>query len=164
MIISDTSIVSRRYVIEASRGCEIHEPSNLHSLVTADAGVWCRAGGITLKEIVNDSLPKSVADIDDFVGYVEKFGHVLGDADLATATFLPLFGCCDGFIFVFPDLKGNAVHLVALANEQGGCDRAVNSAAHTEKDGWSGHGGVLYREEPIKGQPTLFMAVLREIA
>jgi hypothetical protein len=31
------------------------------------------------------------------------------------------------------------VHLVALAHEQCGCDRAVNSTAHTEEDGWASH-------------------------
>ena len=70
-----------------------------------------------MEKIVDDSFPKGVTGIDDFVGDVEKFGDVLGDADLTTSPFLPLFGCCDGFVLVFPDLEGNAVHLVPLANE-----------------------------------------------
>jgi len=52
---------------------------------------------------------------------------------------------------VFPYLKGNAVHVVALANQQCGSNGAINSAAHTEKNGRSGHGAVLYREEWVKG-------------
>jgi hypothetical protein len=71
-----------------------------------------------VKKIVNHSFLKGVAGIDDFVRDVEKFGDMLGDADLAAASFLPLFGCCDGFVLVFPYLEGNAVHLVALVNEQ----------------------------------------------
>ena len=40
---------------------------------------------------------------------------------------------------MFPYLKGNDVHLVTLANEQCSCDGAINSAAHTEKDGRACH-------------------------
>ena len=117
LIILETSVVSRRHVSEVSRAGEIHESLNLHSLVTADTGIGCCAGGIAMEKIVDDSFPKGVTGIDDFVGDVEKFGDVLGDADLTTSPFLPLFGCCDGFVLVFPDLEGNAVHLVPLANE-----------------------------------------------
>ena len=139
LIVLETSVMARRDVIDVSRGGEIHEAPNLHSLVTADTGIGCCAGRIAVKKIVNDSFPKGVTGIDDFVGDVEKFGDVLGDADLTTSSFLPFFGCCDGFVLVFPYLEGNAVHLVALANEQCGCDGAVNSAAHTEEDGWASH-------------------------
>ena len=82
-----------RDVRDVSRSCEIQESTNLHSLVTADTGIGCRAGGIAVKKIVNDSLPKGIAGIDDFVRDVENLGDVLGDADFTTSPFLPFFGC-----------------------------------------------------------------------
>lgn len=139
VIVLETSVMSCCHVIEVSRGREIHKPPNLHSLVTADTGIGCRAGGIAVEKIVNDSFPKGVTGIDDFVGDVEKFGNVLGDTDLTTSPFLPFFRGRYGFVLVFPYLEGNAMHLVAMANEQYSCDGAINSAAHTEEDGWASH-------------------------
>jgi hypothetical protein len=118
LMVLETSIVACRHVRDVSGGCEIDEAPELHSLVTADTGVGCRTGRIALEKIINHSFPKAVAGIDDFVRDVEKFGDMLDDADLATAPFLPLFGWRDAVVLVFPHLEGNAVHFVALADEQ----------------------------------------------
>lgn len=118
LMVFETSIMACCHVIDVSCGCEIHEAPKLHSLVTADAGVGGRTGRIAMEKIVNHSLLKAVAGIDDFVRDVEKFGDVLSDADLATAPFLPLFGWRYAVVLVFPYLEGNAVHLIALVNEQ----------------------------------------------
>lgn len=92
MIVPETSVMPCRYVIEVSRGCQINESPNLHSLVTAHTGIGCRARGIAVEKIIYDSFSKCVASIDDFVGDVEEFGDVPGDADLTTSPLLPLFG------------------------------------------------------------------------
>jgi len=118
LMVLETSVMACRDVIDLACGGEIHEAPKLHSLVTADTGIGRGASRIAVKKIVNHSFLKGVAGIDDFVRDVEKFGDMLGDADLAAASFLPLFGCCYGFVLVFPYLEGNAMHLVALANEQ----------------------------------------------
>src|SRR5512139_540665 len=74
----ETGVVSSRYIIEVSQGCMIHEPTNLHSLIAAYTRIGCRAGGIAVEKIVDDSFPKGVTGIDDFVRDIEKFGDVLG--------------------------------------------------------------------------------------
>lgn len=139
VIVLEASVMSGCDVIEVACGCEIDESPNFHFLIATDTGIGCHAGGIAVEKIVNHPFPKDVAGVDDFVGDVEKFGDVLSDPDLTTPSVLPLLGSCYGFVFVFPYLEGNAVHLVTLANEQCGCDGAINSAAHTEKDGWACH-------------------------
>lgn len=118
LIVLETCVMARRDVIDVACGGQIYEAPKFHSLVTANTGIGCCASRIAVKKIVNHSFLKGVTGIDDFVRDVEQFGDVFGDADLATASFLPFFGRCDGFVLVFPYLEGNAVHLVALANEQ----------------------------------------------
>jgi len=44
---------------------------------------------------------------------------------------------------VFPYLEGEAMNIVALANEQCRCDGAVNSAAHSKKNRGTSHIGCI---------------------
>ena len=71
----------------------------------------------------------------------QRLRHIAGDADLATAALLPFLGGRDRFVFVFPDLKRDALDVVALANQERCRDGAVYSTAHPEKNCWTSHRG-----------------------
>jgi hypothetical protein len=62
-----------------------------------------------------------------------------GNADLAAPTFLPALGGRDCFVFVFPDLKRDAMNVVALANQKRCGDRTVHSTAHAKKNCRASH-------------------------
>lgn len=63
---------------------------NLYPFITSDTGVGCRTSGITLDEVVDDSLAKRMSGINDLVRDVEEFRDMPCDPNLATASFLPL--------------------------------------------------------------------------
>jgi hypothetical protein len=72
-----------------------------------------------------------------------------GNADFAAATFLPTLGDRDGFVLVLPNLKRDAVDVIALSGQKCCGDRTVHSTAHAEENRWAGHKAaiVLRREE-----------------
>ena len=100
-------------------------------------------------KVIDDAGMKSLSGVDHFMRDLQCLRDIPGNADLATSTLLPPLRDRDCFIFVFPDLKRDAMNVVALADQKRCGDRAVHSTAHAKKDGRASHrvAIVLRREE-----------------
>ena len=64
------------------------------------------------------TLAKVLPLIDDLIRNFEALCDIFSDADLATTALLPFLGRRDGIVFVFPDLKGDALHLIAVTYQE----------------------------------------------
>jgi hypothetical protein len=110
-------IVTRGNIADATDAREVDEFLDFHAFIAAHTGVGRGASSITLQKIINDDPPERFAGVDHFVGDLQGLGHVLCETDFATASLLPLLGGLRGFVLMFPDLEGDAMYLVTLANE-----------------------------------------------
>jgi hypothetical protein len=83
------------------------------------------------------------------MGDLQCLRNISGNADLAAPTFLPTLRGRDRFVLVFPNLKRDAVDVIALSGQKCCRDRTVHSTAHAEENRWASHMAaiVLRREE-----------------
>jgi len=128
------NVMTGSYVLNAAGVREFDEASQLDPLVAPDAGIRSRSFSVSLEEIVDDPLAKSLPGIDDVIGNAKPLCNKLGNPHLAASTLLPLSGGGHAFVFVLPHLEGNALDVIALADQQRCCNGAVHSAAHSEKN------------------------------
>jgi hypothetical protein len=138
--VEDTDIVPRGNIPETTTRREFKQPAKLHPFVTADTGVRRGACGIAMKKVVDDATPKILPAVDHLIWNMQFLSDELGNADLTAAAFLPLLGGSHGGVFVFPDLKRDPSNVIPLTDKKGRRDRAIDSAAHAEQHGGTGHG------------------------
>jgi hypothetical protein len=150
------NVMSRCDVFDSALFGQVNETPELHPFVATDAGIRRDPSGITVKEILDDTFAKVLPLIDDLIRNVEALCDIPGDADLATTALLPFLGRRDGIVLVFPDLKGNAMHLIAVTDQESCCHRTVDAAAHSEQHRGLLHcGGIVPAEEkkwPVAGK------------
>jgi hypothetical protein len=150
--------MSRCDVFDSALFGQVDETSELHPFVATDARIRRDPSGIAVKEILDDTLAKVLPLIDDLIRNVEPLCDIPGDADLATTALLPFLGRRDGIVFVFPDLKGDAMHLIAVTYQESCCHRTVDAAAHSEQHRGLLHcDGIVPAEEekwPVAGKRT----------
>jgi hypothetical protein len=74
-----------------------------------------------------------------------------GNADLAASTFLPALRDSDCFVFVLPDLKRDAMNVLALAYQKRCGDRTVHSTAHAKENCRASHRVAIVPRRQEKG-------------
>ena len=136
---ANANIVARGYKIHPPGVRKLDETPQLDALIAPDARIRRCAFEIAGKKVIDDAGAKDLSGVDHLMRNLQYLRDVPGNADFATPTFLPSLGGRDGIVFVFPNLKGDAMDVIALANQKRGGNRAVHSTTHAKKNGRSSH-------------------------
>jgi hypothetical protein len=126
------NIVSGSHKIDPARVGKFDEASQFNSLIAPDTGIGCCAFEIAGNKIVDNAGSKGASGVDDLMRNLQCLRYISGDADLAAPPFFPALRGRDCFIFVLPDLKCDAMDVVALANQKRCSDGTVHSSAHSK--------------------------------
>ena len=129
--------------IEIARGFQ--QILELDPLVAADAGHRGGAAQIAVGKLVHHRIAKDVLVIQHVMRKAHFLGHPAGIVDVAA-------GAAGAFLgqgrAVIVELQGDAHHVIALARQLGGDDRAVDPARHRHDD--AGLRGGLGKAEGIE--------------
>jgi hypothetical protein len=149
--LANADIVACGNKIDIARFRKFDEPPQFDALIAPDTRIRRCAFEIAGKKVVDDAGTKGLPGIDYLMRNIQCLGDISGNADLAASTFLPSLGSRDRFVFVLPDLKGDAMDVIALANQQRCGDRAVHSAAHAKENCRASHRVAIVLRRQEKG-------------
>ena len=135
----DAGVVAGGEVVAFERGQAVEEGAVLDVLVAAQAGVRGAAGGVFGHEAVHHRLAEAVFEVHDVVADAELAGHPAGVVDVFDAAALLASGELGGTL-LGPEAHGDADDVVALLDEEGGGDGAIDSAGHADDDPRRLHG------------------------
>ena len=149
--LTDSNIVACGDKIDPAFVRQFHEAPQLHTLIAPDTGIGRCAFEIAGNKVVDDAGTKDFSGVDHLMRNLQCLRDIPGNADLAASTFLPAFRDRDCFVFVFPDLKRDAINVVALANQQRCGDRTIHSTAHAKENCRASHTVAIVLRRQEKG-------------
>ena len=131
--------------------CKLDEPPQFDTFIAPDTGIRRGAFEITGNKVVDYAGTKGFSGVDHLMRDLQCLRDIPGNADLAAPPFLPALRDRDRFVFVLPDLKRDAMHVVALAYQKRCGDRAVHSAAHAKENCRASHRVAIVLRRQGKG-------------
>jgi hypothetical protein len=130
---------------------ELDETPQFDALIAPDTGIGRCAVEIAGNKVVDHAGTKGFSGVDHLVWDLQCLRNVSGNANLAAPTFLPALRDRDCFVFMFPDLKGDAMNVVALANQKCCGDRAIHSTTHAKENCRASHKAAIVLRRQEKG-------------
>jgi hypothetical protein len=128
---------------------KLDETSQFDALITPNTWIGRCAFKIAGNKVVDNAGTKGFSGVDHLMRDLQRLRDIPGNADFAAPTFLPALRDRDCFVFVLPDLKRDAMNVVALADQKRCGDRAIHSTAHAKENCRASHmvAIVLRRQE-----------------
>jgi hypothetical protein len=148
---ANANIVACGYKIDLACVREFDEAPQFDALIAPDTRIRRCAFEIAGKKVIDDTGTKGLPGVDHLMRDLQCLRDKSGNADLAAPTFLPSLGGRDRFVFVLPDLKRDAMDVIALANQKRCGDRAVHSAAHSKENRRASHKVAIVLRRQEKG-------------
>ena len=126
-------------IVDSACVGKLDESPQFDSLIAPDTGIRGGAVEITCQKVVDHPSAKGLLGVDHFMWNFQCLRDVSGNANLTTPTLFPFLGSRDGVVFMFPDLKCDAMDVVALADQKRCSHGAIYSTAHAEENCRSSH-------------------------
>jgi hypothetical protein len=148
---ANANIVACGHKIDPACVRKLDETPQFDALIAPDTGIGRCAFEIAGNKVVDDAGTKGFSGVDYLMRDLQCLRDIPGNADLTAPTFLPALRDRDCCVFVLPDLKGDAMHVVALAYQKRCGDRAVHSTAHAKENCRASHRVAIGLRREEKG-------------